>query len=51
MSEEDRRADILGCFIENAELTKIFYDSFEAYRSGERMQGDEKMEQTKPLLE
>ena len=32
MSEEDRRADILECFAEDAELTNMFYDSMEAYR-------------------
>ena len=43
------REEILKCFKETAELTKDLYEAMEAYISGDRKTGDEKMRESKSL--
>ena len=49
VSGVDMREEILKCFKESAELTKDLYEAMEAYISGDRKTGDEKMRESKSL--
>ena len=51
LTGEDKRRDLRNCFAENEELTNLLYDTMAAYVEGDMELGDQKMLETKPLLQ
>ena len=49
VSTEDKRDEILECFVQNEDLTNDLYAAMEAYIAGDQKIGDEMMEETKAL--
>ena len=48
---DDKRRDLRQCFAINDNLTDLLYEAMADYIEGNMESGDEKMHQTKPLLQ
>lgn len=51
LTGEDKRRDLRKCFKINDELTNLLYDTMADYIDGNMEAGDQKMHETKPLLQ